>query len=250
MLRFLLSVLIVMAAASAASAADIRVLTAGAMKSVVLAVKPAFEAKTGHTLIVDNGTVGDLVRRIATGEAFEVAIVTPSAIDDLTRQGKLVPGINLHIAAVGIGVAVKDGAPKPAIATVEQFKQALLAARAVAYIDPKAGGSSGIYLDKLLDKLGIGDAVRAKAKLKSGGYVAELVASGEADLAIHQISEILLVKGVTLVGPLPKEIQNTTIYAAGVGANAQSAAAAASFVEALKSDATTTILAAKGMTRP
>ena len=114
-----------------------------------------------------------------------------------------------------MGVAVKEGAARPDIGTVEAFKRALIAAKSVAYIDPKAGGSSGIYFDKLLDRLGIGNEVRAKAKLKQGGYVAELVVSGEAEIALHQISEIVPVKGAVLVGPLPAEVQNTTVYAAG-----------------------------------
>ena len=107
----------------------------------------------------------------------------------------------------------------------------LLAAKSVAYIDPKAGGSSGIYFDKLLDRLGIGDQIRPKAKLKQGGYVAEMVASGEAEVAIHQISEIVPVKGAVLVGPLPAEVQNFTTYSAGLGAAAKDAAAAKALIQ-------------------
>jgi molybdate transport system substrate-binding protein len=235
---------------ASASAAEIKVLTAGAMKSVVLALQPDFEKQSGHTLVVDNGTAGDLAKRISGGEAFDVAIVTPSVIAALVQQGKVAAGdVEAGLAAVGIGVAVKAGAPKPAIDTVEDFKRALLAARAVAYIDPKAGGSSGIYFDKLLDRLGIADAVRAKAKLKAGGYVAELVANGEADLAIHQISEILPVKGATLVGPLPQEVQNFTTYAVGMASAARDPAAARALIDALKGPAVTAILSAKGMVR-
>lgn len=237
-------------ASNTVAAADIKVLTAGAMKAVVIALQPGFEGKTGHKLIIDNGTAGDLARRIGAGETFDVAIITPAVVADLTKQAKVVAGSDANIAAVGIGVAVKDGAAKPPIGTVEEFKQALLAARAVAYIDPKAGGSSGIYFDKLLERLGIAEAVRAKAKLKSGGYVADLVASGEADLAIHQISEILPVKGVTLVGPLPAEIQNLTIYAAGVGAAARDADASRALIAYLMGAEADAILMAKGMRRP
>ena len=116
---------------------------------------------------------------------------------------------------------VRSGAPKPDIGSVEAFKKALLEAKSVAYIDPASGGSSGIYIAGLLDKLGIADQIKPKAKLKKGGYVADLIVSGEAELGIHQISEIVPVKEVTLVGPLPAEIQNYTIYAAGVGAGAR-----------------------------
>ncbi len=237
-------------ATASAHAADIKVLTAGAMKSVVLALQPGFEAQTGHKLTIDNGTAGDLSRRIGGGEAFDVAIVTPAVVTDLVKQGKIAAGTDANIATVGIGVAVKEGAANPAIATVDEFKQALLAARAVAYIDPKAGGSSGIYFDKLLEKLGIADAVRAKAKLKAGGYVAELLVSGDADLAIHQISEILPVKGVTLVGPLPAEIQNLTVYTAGTSAATRDLAASGAFTTYLKGAEADAVLTAKGMRRP
>ena len=243
------AVAVSLAAAATAHAAEIKVLTAGAMKAVVLALQPGFEAHSGHKLTIDNGTAGDLLRRIGGGEAFDVAIITPAAIADLIKQTKIVSGSEANVAAVGIGVAVKGGAAKPAIATVEDFKQTLLAARAVAYIDPKAGGSSGIYFDKLLEKLGIADAVRSKAKLKAGGYVAELVASGEADIAIHQISEILPVKGVVLVGPLPADIQNYTVYTTGVSAAARDAGAANAFAAYLVSPVADAALIARGMTR-
>ena len=233
-----------------ADAADIKVLSAGAMKSVVVALTPEFEKKTGHRLIVDSGTAGGLLKRVNDGEAVDVAIITPGAIDDLTAKGKIATGSKLAVAKVGIGVGIKEGARAPDIGTVEAFKRTLLAAKSVTYVDPKAGGSSGIYFDRLLETMGIADAVRAKAILKPGGYVAELVATGEAELAVHQISEILPVKGVVLAGPLPADVQNYTIYAAGVGATAKEPAAAKLLMELLASDAASAVLKAKGMERP
>ena len=138
----------------------------------------------------------------------------------------------------------------PDISTVDAFREALLAAKSVAYIDPKAGGSSGIYFDRLIDRLGIGQQVRAKARLKSGGHVADLVANGEADLAVHQISEILPVKGVRLVGPLPAALQNVTIYAAGLAAAAQEPAAAKALLAHLAAPSAAAVLQAKGMEQP
>src|SRR5262245_25008257 len=173
-----------------ASAADIKVLTAGAMRGVLAELLPQFEQGTGHKVSLDNATAGMLAKRIEGGEAFDVAIITPKVIDSLAEKGKIAPDSRVDVAKVGIGVAVKEGAPLPDIASVEAFKRTLLAAKSVAYIDPKGGGSSGIYFDDLLDRFGIGGEIRPKAKLKQGGYVAELVASGEADLAVHQISEI------------------------------------------------------------
>ena len=233
-----------------ASAAEIKLLTAGAMRAVVVALLPEFEKQTGHKVEIDNATAGTLKKRIEGGEAFDVAIITPAVVDDLAGAGKIVAGSRIDLAKVGMGVAVKEGAAVPDIATVDAFKRLLLDAKSVAYIDPKAGGSSGIYFDKLLDRLGIGDQVRPKAKLKQGGYVAELVASGEAEVAIHQISEIVPVKGAVLVGPLPAEVQNFTTYSAGLGAAAKDAGAAKALIQFLSGPASGPVLKTRGMDKP
>ena len=231
-----------------AACAEIKVLTAGAYKQVVLALQPAFEKETGHKLIVDNGTVGQLVKRIDDGEAFDVVVVSPGAIDDLIKKGKVAAGSQVVLARVGVGVMVKDGTPKPDISSVDAFKKSLLAAKSVAYIDPASGGSSGIYLDGLFKKMGIADQLKPKAKLINGGYVAEHIAKGEAEIGIHQISEILPVKGVTLVGPLPAEIQNYTTYAAGVGGSSKASEPANALIKALSGPAAEQVLKSKGMT--
>jgi len=232
---------------TSSSAADVKVLTAGAFKQVVLALVPDFEKQTGNKVIVDNDTAGGLQKRIESGEAFDVAIITPTIVDGLAASGKIVPNSQVNLATVSIGVVVKEGAPKPDIGTVEAFKNALLAAKSVAYIDPASGGSSGIYVDKLLERLGIADQVRPKAKLKKGGYVADLIVSGEAELGVHQISEIVPVKGAVLVGPLPKEIQNTTTYAAGLSAAAQNKDAAQALIKTFSGPAAASVFKAKGM---
>ena len=250
MCRTLLAVAIALMAAGAASsatAAEIKVLTAGAFKQVLVALVPDFEKQTGHKVTVDNETVGALTKRIEGGEAFDVAVLTPGAVKELAAKGKLVEGSASTLARVGVGVMVKAGAPAPDISSVEAFKRALLAAKSVAYIDPASGGSSGIYVAGLLDKLGIADQVKPKAKLKKGGYVADLIASGEAELGIHQISEIVPVKEVTLIGPLPAEIQNYTVYAAGIGAGAKDAEAAKALIKALTGPAAAAVLKSKGM---
>jgi molybdate transport system substrate-binding protein len=241
--------MVVMAAGAprGAAGAEIKVLTAGAFKQVLLALLPDFERTSGHKVTVENDTVGALTKRIAGGEAFDLAVLTPKAVDDLAKEGKFAAGSRANLARVGVGVVVKDGTPKPDISSVAAFKQALLAAKSVAYIDPAAGGSSGIYVAGLLDKLGVAADVKPKAKLIPGGAVAEHVAKGEADLGIHQISEILPVKGVTLVGPLPAEIQNYTVYAAGVGAHAKECDAAKALLKALTSPAAAEVLKSKGM---
>jgi molybdate transport system substrate-binding protein len=239
-----------MATVQTSAAADVKVLTAGAFKQVVVAVVPEFERATGHKVVVDNDTVGGLTKRIEGGDTFDVAVLTPAAIDELTKKGKIADGSKAVLARVGVGVMVKAGAPVPDISSVEAFKRALIAAKSVAYIDPASGGSSGIYVANLLEKLGIADQIKPKAKLKQGGYVADLIKAGEAELGIHQISEIVPVKEVTLVGPLPAEIQNYTTYAAGIGAGAKESEAAKALIKVLSGPAAAAVLKEKGMDRP
>src|SRR5215475_14367347 len=232
---------------SSGSAAEVKVLTAGAFKQMVLALVPDFEKQTGIKVVLDNDTAGGLKKRIEGGEAFDVAVITPAVLDELAGSGKVAPGTRVNLASVGIGVVVKEGAPKPDVSTVEAFKRALLEAKSVAYIDPASGGSSGIYVDKLLERLGIADQIRPKAKLKKGGHVAELIVNGEAEIGVHQISEIVPVKGAALVGPLPKEIQNTTTYAAGLSASPQNKEAAQELIKTFSGPAAAAVLKSKGM---
>ncbi|MEP6720383.1 MAG: substrate-binding domain-containing protein [Variovorax sp.] len=239
--------LVLSVAACAAGAAELKVLTAGAFKPVVTALAPAFEQRTGHKLVVDNDTAGALAKRIAGGEAFDVVILTPAAVEQLVQASKVVAGSPARLARVAIGVAVRQGAPVPDITSVAAFQQALLAARAVAYIDPAAGGSSGVYLSQLFEKMGIAPQIRAKAVLVPGGLVAQRLVTGEADIAIHQISEILAVPDATLVGPIPAEIQNYTVYAGGIGTAARDAEAARAFLALLGSAEARAVLQGKGM---
>ena len=233
-----------------AASAEVKVLTSGAYKAVLLALVPAFERTSGHTVSVANDTAGGVARRIEGGEVVDLAVLPPAGARDLTAKGKLAPDTSVDLARVLIGVAVKEGAPKPDIATVEAFRQALLAAPSVTYIDPAAGGSSGIYLDGLLTRLGIADQVRPKAVVMSGGYVAERLVTGEAALAIHQISELKAVAGVTVVGPLPTAIGNATIYTGAVAAGAPQPEAARALLAFLASDAAISVLKEKGMKAP
>ena len=232
---------------ASASAAELKVLTAGAFRQVVVALVPAYEKQSGNKVVVENDTAGGLKKKIEGGEAFDVAVITPAVLKELTASGKIAAGSSINVASVGVGVVVKEGAAKPDISTVDAFKRALLAAKSVAYIDPASGGSSGIYIDKLLERLGIADQIRPKAKLKKGGHVADLIVSGEAELGMHQISEIVPVKGAALVGPLPTEIQNTTTYAAGLSASTQNKAAAQALMQVFSGAEAAAVLKSKGM---
>jgi len=253
-IRRILHGLIVVAAAcagaDAAGAAELKVLTAGAFKPVVAALAPVFEGQTGHTVRIENDTAGALARRIGNGEAFDVVVLTPAAMEPLEQAGRVARGSSVRLARVAIGVAVKQGAPLPAIGSESALRQALLAARAVAYIDPAAGGSSGIYLAQLFQRMGIVAQIAPKAVLVPGGLVAQRLVSGEADLALHQISEILAVPGVTLVGPIPAEVQNYTVYAGGLAATSADLPAARAFLELLAGERAKTVLKDKGMEAP
>ena len=233
-----------------AQSADIKILTAGAFKPVVTALAPQFEKATGHTLVIDNDTAGGLSKRIEAGEAFDVVFLPPATLGALSGKGFVSADGQANVAQVGIGVAVKEGAPLPDIASVDGFKTALQNAKAIAVIDPKAGGSSGIYLADLFQKWGIADTLKPKLVLVPGGLVATRLMTGEADLAIHQISEILAVKGARLVGPLPADIQNFTVYRGALATKASQREPAAAFLELMKSPAAAAILKEKGMEPP
>jgi molybdate transport system substrate-binding protein len=231
-----------------AKADEVAVVSGGAFKSVLTALAAEFTKETGTKVKPEFQTVGQHLALIRKGEeSFDVAILTPEAIEALAKDGKIVAGSRIDLARTGVGVVVKAGAPLPDIATVEAFKQALLAAKSVAYIDPASGGSSGIYVARLLGKLGIAAQVNAKAKLVHGGAVADHIADGEAEIGIHQISEILPVPGVVLVGPLPAEIQNYTVYSAGLSVTAKDNTAAAGLLKFLSGPNANAILKAKGM---
>jgi molybdate transport system substrate-binding protein len=231
-------------------AADIKVLTAGALKSLVVAVAPEFERQTGNRLVIEGDTAGGLTRRVLGGEAFDLVIVTQEGIDALARQGKLDAGTALPLARIGIGVAVREGAPKPDIRTVDDFRRALLGARAVAYIDPAAGGSSGIYLSGLFERMGIADQIHRKAVLVAGGLVAQRLVDGQADIALQQVSELHGVPGVTVLGPIPEEIQHFTTYVGAVGAASTDKAAARALIDQLRSAPARRLAAERGMKEP
>lgn len=232
-------------AAVPAIAEPLKVLSAGAFKQVLLGIVPQFE-KDGTAVQLDSDTVGGLLKRVEAGESFDLLVASPAALDTLKKAGKVGDGI-VNLARVGVGVGVKEGTERPDIGTVDAFRQALLKARAVTYVDPAAGGTSGIYVSQLIDRLGIGPQVRAKSVLVKGGSSADRIVSGEADIAVQQISEILPVKGVVLVGPLPAEIQNYTIYAAAVSPTTTRREAADALLRLIRSQPGAEVIKAKGM---
>jgi molybdate transport system substrate-binding protein len=233
--------------AAVAHAAEIAVLSAGAVKSIVTELAEAFRQETGHTVKFTFAPVGALREKLASGEPADVVIMSDTAIEQLAAQGAVLGDSRTDIAKTAIGVAVREGAPRPDISTPEAFKQTVLAAKSIVYVDPARGATSGIHFASVLDRLGIADAVKGKTVLVPGGFAAESVAKGEAELCVHQISEIIPVKGVTLVGPLPRELQKITVYSAAIPARARIPEEAKAFTAFLARPAWKAKLAAAGL---
>jgi molybdate transport system substrate-binding protein len=215
-------------------AAAIKVMGAGAVESMVAVLGREFERDSGNRLTFVFNTAGALRERILGGETADLVILSQSAIASLDKSGMFVPGSVTDLGRTVTGVAVRAGTAAPDISTPQAFKQALLAVRGVAYVDPQAGGSSGIFFAGLLERLGIADAVNAKALLGKRGFeVAQAVADGRADIGITFISEMLTVPGATVVGPLPGELHNVNTYTAAIPAGGASVDAAMALLRAL-----------------
>ena len=210
--------------------AIIKVMSAGAVKAMVELLGPEFERATGNRLDLNFGTAGALRDRVKNGETSDVIILSQSIIAGL---GPLVTDVT-DLGRTVTGVVVKEGATLPDISTPEAFKQALLKARAVAFTDPKSGGSGGTVFVGLLEKLGIADEVARKAVLCKGGWdVCRAIVAGEADIATTFISEVLPVKGAKVVGPLPGHLHNANTYTGSVHAKAVQAQGAKAFLHFL-----------------
>jgi len=235
------------APAAPSAGAEIKVLTAGAMRVMVAELGEAFRQETGHPIAITSGTAGEIRQRVTAGEPADVVIVSDTVIEQLVASGLVIGDTRADIARTGIGVAVREGAPKPDIATTEAFKQALLATKSLVYLDPARGATSGVHFAGVLQRLGITDAVKDKSLLWQGNYAAEALVNGKAELCVHQISEIIPVKGVVLVGPLPKELQKVTTYSGGVAAKAANPEGARAFMAFLVRPAFKPKLAAAGL---
>ena len=233
-----------------AMGAEIRVLCAGAVKSAFSEAAKAFEAKGGDTIRATFAPAGEIRKRLADGERYDLVLAAGENLDDFAAAGWIDPGSRQDVGAVGIGVAVKAGAPRPDISTPEALKKALLDARTVTYMDPTRG-TSGKHVDEVvLPKLGIRDAVRAKTTLGEGGFIAEKVARGEADIVLHQMTEMLPVQGIAILGPLPGDLQKTTVYAAALAKDPPHAADARRLLAHLASPATRALFVARGFAAP
>jgi molybdate transport system substrate-binding protein len=240
-----------MHAGGRADAADIKVLSSGSMKAALSRLLSDYQTSSGNTATIEYGPAGAIVGRIQKDEAADVVIVSRSQLQKLASNSNVVQGSLVDIAGIALGVAVRKGAPKPDISNVEAFKRALLSARSIGYRDPATGSTSGIYTASLLERLGLAQDLKPKLHLdRSEGDVPENVflgvANGAVDMQIGQITEIVIAPGVDLAGPLPSEIQNTTVMTAGIVTTSQAPAAAKAFVSFMSSPSAAGVLKASG----
>ena len=221
------------------AADEIKVMTSGAFTAAYLALVPEFERATGHRIVTEATSMGTgptgIAARLERGEAIDVVIVSDRDLERLIAVGRIRPGTRVDLARSAIGMAVRRGAPKPDISSVDALKRTLLEAKSIAY----SASVSGTYLStELFQRLGIADRVLPKSRRVEGGErVGAVVARGEAEIGFQQISELLPVEGIDFVGPLPAEVQRVTMFSAGVGAAAAHPASAKSLIDFLASPA-------------
>lgn len=231
-----LAAAVLLAPAERARAAELRVLAAGATESTVRDAVKDFEKESGHSVVVSFGAVGALRDKILAGDPADLTIVTPVIVEQLEAKGVVRPGSRVDLGRVGGGIAVRVGAPRPAVGTAEELKQALLKADEVYYADPKTA-TAGAHLLAVADRLGVGQEVRRKGHTSPGGReaMAAMARSKASAIGLTQASEILAVPEVVLVGPYPGDLQNSTTYSGIVLTRSARADAAASFLRFLAS---------------
>jgi len=238
------------AACVGAHAQDLIVYCAGAVKPALAVLAPSWAARGGPRLVVTYASAGELRAKLAAGERPDIVILPAEGMAALEREGVVVAATRRDLGAVGIGVAVREGAPLPDVSSEAGLKRALLDARSLTFMDPTRG-TSGKHLDEVvLPRLGIRDAVRAKTVLGEGGMIGEKVARGEVEIALQQMTELLPVQGIRIAGPLPASLQKVTVYSAAVTKASGSATAAAQLLAFLGSDEARGVFAAKGFDAP
>jgi molybdate transport system substrate-binding protein len=228
--------------------AELRVYSTIGMRSAVEALIPQSEKACGSKLAVTWGTAPMLVKRIEDGEQADVLILSRAGLDNLLKQGKVEPGSDVTLASSGVAIAIKAGAPRPDISTPEALKATLLKATAIAYSEPSAGGASGVYFAKLVERMGLAAAMKPKTKFPpAGGFSAALLVTGEAELAVQQKPELMHVDGIEILGFLPGDLNLVTAFAAGVGAGCENSDAAQSLIAFLRSSQAAAVFRAKGL---
>jgi len=228
----------------ACGAAEIKVLSTQAAEEAYRELVPQFEKESGHKVTtVFTGTL-DVNKRIAAGETYDIIVMAAPAIDDYIRDGKIAVGSRVDLAKSGVGMAVRAGAPKPDISSTESLKKTLIAAKSIGY----STGPSGVYLTGLFARLGVADQIAPKLRqTPTGVFVGTLVASGEAEIGFQQVSELSHLPGVDFVGPLPPDVQQTTVFASGMVVGAKEADAARAWVRFLTAPAAAAAYRKRGL---
>ena len=224
---------------------EFKVFGSNALRTVLLDCLSAFDRANGVTTTVDFGATNHTLEVVRGGAVADVIIATAGAIDTLTLEGKIIKGTRTDLAMAGIGACVRAGALRPDISTVEALKRALLNAKSISY---SKAGQSGIHMAKVIAQLGIADIVNAKAKINASGLVGEVVLRGEVELGFQQISELLAVKGVDVIGPLPDELQLNSVFAAGIGVATQQQKTAQALIAQLRTAHAARVMRDNGLT--
>jgi len=227
---------------------ELKIFSTIAVQSALEVLAPQFEAQNDLRLRIEWNTAPVLVKRLQGGETADVLILNRAGIDTMTREGRVLAGSEVTLASSATAIAIKAGAARPDISTPEALKRTLLAARAISYTDPAAGGASGIYFAKLLERLGIADEINAKTKFPPpAGLSGDFLLTGDADLAVQQKPELLQVPGIEILGTLPGDLHMVTVFVAGVETSSSQAGIAKSLIDFLHAGSATEVFRAKGL---
>ena len=247
-MRAIIALAALLAAASTASAAEIKALITTAMQAAIVELVPTFERATGHKVTVSYDPSGGLARRLRSGEPADMILIASIELDKLIGERKVKD--RTDVSRTGIGLAVKKGAPHPDVSTPDALKRALLAAKSIAQPSIEGGGITALHVQRVLSMLGIREQVSPRLKFAKGGpngRISVLVASGEAEIGLQQVSELMSNPDVEVIGMLPDKLQQITINAAGITANAKEPDAARALIKHLTTPAALAIYKASGL---
>jgi molybdate transport system substrate-binding protein len=231
-----------------ARAGEIKALITIGMQSVIEELWPKFEKVSGRKLNITFGLGPVLAKRVLDGEAADFLILPRASVDGLIMSGKVASGFDTVLARTFVAIAVRKGEPKPDISTPDALRRTLLAAKAISYSDPADGGPTGIHFAKVLERLGIGEEMKAKTKFPpAGGFVGRLLVEGAVDIAVQQLSELMSVSGTEVVGPLPGDFQSVTVYVAAIPTSTKELNAAKALVSFLRSSEALAVMKARGV---
>ena len=231
-------------ATASVNAADLKVLASNGVRAALEELAPAFERETGNRLVISFGLAAALKRQIESGEAFDLAILTSAGTEDLAKQGKVDGASRASIARSGVGIGIRKGGPRPDIGTADAFKRTMLSAKSITWAKE---GQSGIYFAGLLEKIGIAEQMKPKAvPAATGVEVGKLVASGQVEYGVILVNELMTAPGVEVLGPLPPELQNYTVFHAGVGVGSKDSSAAKALIKFLTTPSAGAVFKAKG----